>query len=151
MNAARLLKLADHLESGKLGHKVFDFGVVNATLYQNHPQQVPHGCGTHGCAMGELPILFPRSWGWINGDPVLKKTHVHCTTYLRVNLNRRVAGFFGIAEEAAALLFVDHPYSAAWNRKPLSCRVGRKAVAASLRRFVEWRRKNPRSKKYANV
>jgi len=148
MDTARLLKLADHLESGKLGHQVFDFGVVNAMLYKKYPRQVPHGCGTHGCAIGELPILFPRSWGWIDGDPVLEKKPVHYTRNLRISLNQRVAGFFGIAEEAAELLFVAHRFCAVWNKKPLSRNSGRKVVADSLRRFVEWRRKNPRSEKY---
>lgn len=48
MNKERLLKLATHLESGKLGHKRFDFAEIS--------------CGTAGCAMGELPFAFKSEW-----------------------------------------------------------------------------------------
>ncbi len=56
MNAERLLKLADHLENGKLGHEVFDFGQYNAGDMNKN------GCGTNGCAIGECPIVFPEDW-----------------------------------------------------------------------------------------
>ncbi len=52
----RLLKLATHLESGKLGHEVFDFEQWNDA-------QGPR-CGTCGCAIGECPIAFPDEWGF---------------------------------------------------------------------------------------
>jgi len=61
----KLQKLADHLRRGKLGHTTFDFSCIN----DGEPAQVTidpktltikaSGCGTSGCAMGELPIIFP--------------------------------------------------------------------------------------------
>lgn len=48
----RLLKLAKHLESGKLGHD-------NFSLMEIHAEKVPGVCGTVGCAMGEMPFVFP--------------------------------------------------------------------------------------------
>ena len=72
MNAERLLFLADHLEHGTLGHKQFDFGVINigGGLYE---------CGTAGCAMGELPIVFPDHFMFGEDDgasvPIRKDKH----------------------------------------------------------------------------
>lgn len=42
----RLLKIAEHLEAGKLGHKKFDF------RYFNNGAKDARGCGTSGCAVG---------------------------------------------------------------------------------------------------
>ena len=52
----RLKKLANHLIKGKLGHTEFNFSVLHEL--QNHRY------GTMGCAMGELPIVFPKYWGF---------------------------------------------------------------------------------------
>ena len=49
MNRERLLRLADHLDHGKLGHEEFDFKQYNDTTESM--------CGTAGCAIGECPIL----------------------------------------------------------------------------------------------
>lgn len=56
VGARRLLKLAEHLERGKLGHKTFDMGTLNSGPRDKK------GCGTSGCAIGECPIVFPKYW-----------------------------------------------------------------------------------------
>jgi hypothetical protein len=48
----RLRILADHLINGKLGQDKFDFGVIHEK----------NGCGSIGCAMGELPYVFSDDW-----------------------------------------------------------------------------------------
>lgn len=53
----RLLKLAKHLESGNLGHKIFTMSVFNVG-----DRDPGTGCGTAGCAIGECPIAFPGEW-----------------------------------------------------------------------------------------
>lgn len=59
----RLLKLAKHLQSGKLGHKRFDFNNVHTVPRSMKSKVIQDGfCGTAGCAMGELPIIFPNDW-----------------------------------------------------------------------------------------
>ncbi len=70
MNKERLLKLANHLLNGKLGHKTFNFAIYNS----NGDGSIPiNKCGTVGCAIGECPIVFPRSWTFDrHGLPVLK-------------------------------------------------------------------------------
>lgn len=55
-NIKRLEELAQHLETGTLGHKVFDFATINGG-FKNE-------CGTNGCALGELPALYPNEWEW---------------------------------------------------------------------------------------
>jgi hypothetical protein len=57
MNKERLLKLADHLEFGVLGHSIFDFSYLN--LGKVNPKNL---CATNGCAIGECPIAFPEDW-----------------------------------------------------------------------------------------
>ncbi len=49
----RLLKLADHLKNGKLGHDRFDFTVIHQKVANEHV------CESVGCAIGELPFVFP--------------------------------------------------------------------------------------------
>jgi hypothetical protein len=56
MNKERLLKLAKHLASGQLGHDHFDIGCFNEGGTKENP------CGSAGCAIGECPIVFPKSW-----------------------------------------------------------------------------------------
>lgn len=65
----RLLKLAAHLEKGKLGHKVFAFAYINANARGLELKR--NGCGTMGCAIGECPIAFPNDWRFHKGRPVL--------------------------------------------------------------------------------
>jgi len=58
----RLEKLAKHLRKPKLGHMKFDFG----TFHENGTAKKGF-CGTAGCALGECPTAFPRSWKIDNG------------------------------------------------------------------------------------
>lgn len=60
MNKERLLQLADHLERGQLGHKVFDFRVINSNLGINLKKDAAYKCETNGCAVGEIPIIWPN-------------------------------------------------------------------------------------------
>ena len=69
MNKERLLKLADHLETGTLGHKVFDFTKYNAT--KNGFLPLNNRCGYMGCAIGECPVVWPDDWEF-RPDPLLK-------------------------------------------------------------------------------
>ena len=71
MNKERLLKLADHLEHGKLGHKVFNFEVYNTRKDGDYPRV--NRCGYMGCAIGECPIIWPEDWEFMP-YPVLKGT-----------------------------------------------------------------------------
>ena len=52
----RLLKLAEHLKHGKLGHRNFNFNCFNDGGTHENP------CGTNGCGIGECPIVFKKDW-----------------------------------------------------------------------------------------
>lgn len=122
---ARLLKLAEHLEKGKLGHKVFDFNQINNAI---EPKR-----GTHGCAMGELPIVFPKVWKWNDyGNPISAFGSV---------MGAGVNNFFDIdTEEGFALFYADQ--SLPWSpNKRLGENATRKQVATNIRLFVAWKRK----------
>lgn len=64
MNKERLLTLAAHLRTGKMGHKIFNFAVLNTDDDDNHVNV----CGTQGCAMGELPIVWPEKFDFRSFD-----------------------------------------------------------------------------------
>jgi len=50
----RFIEMANHLLYGELGHKEFNYNTVNSCM--------PYECGTAGCAMGEMPIIWSESW-----------------------------------------------------------------------------------------
>jgi len=65
----RLKKLADHLMTGKLGHKKFSFADYNSSP---NSMNIPYKCGFSGCAIGECPVIF-RQWKFnVIANPVLK-------------------------------------------------------------------------------
>lgn len=129
MNAERLLKLADHLESGQRGHPAFDFTVLS------QGERLANGCGSAGCALGELPFLFPREWFFIRStdffggiyDPVMD------------GLNTRESGmeFFGIDRDEYENLFLMGD-RAPWNDADLEDDATPQQVAQGLRNFVAW-------------
>jgi len=67
-----LAELRDHLRSGKLGHRVFDFTTYNKNVSAGTYNEPGPTCGTHGCAAGETPVLWPLAWRFNDkGLPVL--------------------------------------------------------------------------------
>lgn len=125
MNTKRLLKLADHLESGKLGHKRFNFAQLNDT---NEPK-----CGSAGCALGECPIVFPEHWQWRTGGiPGLRRGRDTWNTFAGA------MAFFRVSQSAVYHLFSPR------DQRPLdfggislSDKATRKQVAANIRSFVD--------------
>jgi hypothetical protein len=137
----RLLKLVAHLESGKLGHEVFYFGHYNteadmtapvADISDYEPVGAPR-CGTAGCAIGECPILFPRSWKFNSyGWPTLRAgSHSDPMDAARE--------FFGLSYGDAASLFLPGPADGRCDGV-VGPRLGRDAskqeVAQHIRRFI---------------
>jgi hypothetical protein len=133
----RLLKLADHLEAGRPGgHKKFDFTVI----HYNHGDE--NHCGSVGCALGELPVLFPKSWefsGEGNYESIL---------FANKNYNFPAAEeFFGITENDVNDLFV--PVQKRWWLRGswLKKNTTAKAVARSIRTYVAARKAGKRRPK----
>lgn len=119
----RLLKLAEHLEIGKRGHKKFDFSLLT--------DAVGSTCGTAGCAMGELPVLFPRSWKFENGTIKLKKgTTIFYSTDVQT--------FFGLeTNEENHLFYPGLQNVKAYGGKALKGSARPVTVAKNIRAFVE--------------
>ena len=126
MKTRRLLKLAEHLESGELGHQKFDFSRFNNTT---EPK-----CGTAGCAIGELPVIDRRNWMWNNvGSPVLRVPARG--SYSPIG---DAAAYFGIPYAAASHLFLPHGQDTEqFGGRKLGDRAKREQVAANIRAFVE--------------
>lgn len=66
MNAKRLLKLADFLDT--VPREKFDFAQVAKEVGKPMRKALAAGktrCGTVGCAMGWAPVVFPRLLKWV--------------------------------------------------------------------------------------
>jgi hypothetical protein len=124
----RLLKLATHLESGKLGHERFKF-----SAYNSFPKNQDRGprCGTAGCAIGECPIVWPRRWRFGSGGyPCI----VGCDDQPRWSGTE----FFGLDLDEYNHLFV--PYNqnpCQFGGRELGLNATRGQVAKGIREFVK--------------
>ncbi len=122
MNKERLLKLAEHLESGKLGHKEFYFGNYNVGEFDGR------GCGTSGCAIGECPIVF-KEWKFDdNGTPVVGKSQTAESSGTK---------FFNISISEYEHLF--YPFSQnveMYGGNTLGYSATKEQVASNIRAFV---------------
>ena len=137
MNKERLLRLADHLEHGKLGHDTFAFEVFS------HGERKANGCGTAGCAIGECVVVFPESWfihkAGTQYMPLLRETDV---TWLDVAESLfDAAEFFDLDYNEAELLFI--PCQPKVTRfgggEELPHDATPAQVAANIRAFVSWK------------
>lgn len=132
----RLLKLAAHLEKGKLGHDKFNFDVWHRV-----------NCTSAGCAIGECPTIWPRAFrfsrvrycsrdGASMGNVVLTGT--------RTTNHAAAMKWFGVTEIEATHLFIPTLYpeeDPQQNPKLYGGRIlGPKAkpasVAANIKAFV---------------
>lgn len=112
MNKERLLKLADHLEFGVLGHQVFNFSRLNDGTVINKDTL----CKTNGCAIGECPIVFPEDWKFteiIAGSyeivPLLKD-YIEADGYNSPSF-KSAEQFFDITDKESEILFIPSNYT----------------------------------------
>lgn len=130
----RLLKLADHLESGKLGHEKFDFSVINIGPFDIK------GCGWVGCALGELPIVFPRQWRFTQSEIFLNAWNPLLKSKSTGNVFSDAMKFFGITEDEAHQLFAPNSFRhRPWAKKVLGDSATSRQVAGSIRKFITWK------------
>ncbi len=147
----RLLKLAKHLESGKLGHKKFDFSMVSGGAKK------PYTCGTSGCALGECPIVFPRDWkfglldvtGWMDETFVsLKDTKYDSGDFVNDIAIKDAKKFFGLTHKQALHLFYPSSQNPSlYGGDYIDETATRKQVASNIREFVKVMRKRANRKK----
>jgi len=69
IRTGRLRKLAKHLRGKHLFHKEFDFGEFT----EGKMDKEGNYCGSVGCAMGEIPAVWPNEWRW---EPYLDGTDI---------------------------------------------------------------------------
>jgi hypothetical protein len=139
----RLLKLATHLSRGKLLHANFDFdalndtcdGVKNVTVKcDGKTFTVPH-CGTAGCAVGECPGVFPRSWQF---DSAYYSPCLISSERIMPSWEDDAKKFFGITYAELTHLFVSRMQKTdRFGGKLLSGHATAKEVAANIRAFVK--------------
>ena len=91
LHADRLIKLAEHLEGGKLGLE-WDFGqcrnVTNTTRLFRKPI-----CKTVGCAIGDCATVFGKEWG----EPVINwhQGQIQGMAFFGLNHNEFLTMFYG--------------------------------------------------------
>lgn len=139
----RLLRLADHLTEGLLGHKYFDFQVFNSFEYGWKAEDLkgPHGCGTHGCAIGECPVVFEDDW-YFEGTfqkPYLRNVPVRNLYDTKISFEH-ASIFFSLTEDQTYLLFLpDAELIDGVPISPLGEKATRYEVAQNIKAFVAWR------------
>lgn len=127
----RLLKLYEHIQQPqkKLAHKRFDFGTFNTVSASTNK------CGTNGCMMGELPMLFPNKWEWHDDKVLLIKGSSY-------SVNMDLSSFFGLTDEEVEHITypgmqhieIDPYYE---KHDELSTSATKRQVVANLRRFLK--------------
>lgn len=134
MNTRRLLKLARHLETGKLGHERFDFSTYSSIRHNEAFKE--NGCGTMGCALGECPIVWPKQWHFetytsLTSEPFLSTDSTYDTTDDAMK-------FFDISEDEVMHLFMPaHQQPDLYGGSVLIGKVTKEEVAANIREFVK--------------
>lgn len=133
----RLEKLATHLESGKLGHAKFDFSAINET--RDHAIPPCGKCGYAGCALGELPIVFPRLWKFgAYGHTVLRSPRTMRAQNSGDSFSHSEE-FFGLTcGESLGLFSGCNPRP--WAKTDLRPDATRKQVARGIRMFLRWKK-----------
>lgn len=138
MNASRLLKLADHLESGNRRHATFDIEMICSG------ETLPDGsyCGTAGCALGELPACFPGSFYYHRYQNRIWVVKFVGDTTPWPSVFSSAAVFFGISNEAVSHLFQPGAQvPSVYGGNFLSKAATAKQVAEHIRDFVNYNKK----------
>lgn len=155
MNKERLLRLADHLEGPEenLLHEQFDFSFVNYSGNGSKYERMGiKDCGSHGCAIGELPIVFPELEITFQFSSIWPVHNQPSYTLMEVYQDfSYLGGKYGFATLAQAvfdlsifeslmLFAADHSLPPApWQAVKLTVTATRFEVADSIRQFVAWK------------
>lgn len=141
IEVTKLRQLAAHVRAGKLGHETFDFARTNDWL--TPPAICAKGsCGTHGCAMGELPILFPDAWGFRDPNSGVVNQDAGRPYLLSEpddTMGQGIEKFFGIDDTMVDHLFYPCGQSNAYGPTAvLHGEATREQVADHIEAFCRW-------------
>jgi len=135
-NTPRLRNLANHLLNGDLGHIVFDLRVMNAQedFQTGYLDTEISYCGSHGDAIGELPIYFPQQWKFEmrDEDNVFLKHHSSNRTTFE-----DVQSFFQLDENQLLDLFWTKRKKN-WSDLILTSKSTKNEVAIEIIKFCNW-------------
>lgn len=124
----RLLKLAEHLE--RIPNKKFNLSswiqTVNGPANQNGFTK--HSCGTAACAVGYLPVVFPKYFEYNYLDSYSPRLRYKTKAVLDLDGFFGATHFFGLSEDQAFNLFMPSNYP--------RDRQGKTSVARRIRDFV---------------
>ena len=131
-NRVTLTQLADHLENGQCIHEYFNFGNWNGgTIYENSKI---NGCGTNGCAIGELPAL-DSNWSFFSSGVLVFKNDVFT--------NDTLSDYFDITIDAVNhLFFPQYQRPSIYGGKTLKNSATKAEVIHNIREFVRITGKN---------
>lgn len=85
-------------------------------------------CGTAGCAMGELPAVYPKIFSYVNGYLCFLNDAKMPIYELEMNIGK----FFGLTEKERYFLFYPN-----WGCNNLSAGSTKEEVAKHIREFVK--------------
>jgi len=104
IRVGRLRKLAKHLRGNHLAHRIFYFD----RLADGKLDKDGNYCGSVGCAIGELPAVWPKEWNWeptIHNNDMFSIIHNTHGGFGIAQLWGAVSEFFSITESQAHHLF----------------------------------------------
>lgn len=137
----RLRRLAEHLLRGRLGHKKFRFDIYHENDSTLDRKKF---CGSLGCAIGELPVVWPKLFTFsdaphLSSHYVLGKTLVDDCGHPFGDVYA-AEEFFGVTKYEANYLFIPSEERAPWNRFLLGDSATKEKVAQGMLNFIEWKK-----------
>lgn len=136
----RLEQLAKHIVSNKRGHAIFDFSCFNEKQIE-HGTDIVDGniCQTNGCAIGEMPILWPNEFMFLDGYIVPIEFNTDMSPDYE-DTKILTSDFLGVTEEEWEYLFV--PADFKMKAKGLESNATPEEVSEHILKFVEMKRKS---------
>jgi len=138
IRTGRLRRLAKHLRSKHLTHKKFRISIFakgKLNEYGNY-------CGSAGCAIGELPAVWPKEWSWVIQTKNIETKDIHIVHKKYGGGNSQtwnaVSKFFSIDwQETYHLFYADRQVPLFYGGKRLDFDATAIEVADNIIAFIE--------------
>lgn len=141
-NIKRLQKLHDYVANDKSQEvKVFDFSIINGTDLSGLPSETTlsgiHYCGTNGCLMGYMPLIW-KSWTFDFFEGIDYAKNRPRKGELHGDWNEYLEKWFGISERDSLHLFYPNQQDPKYGDTILGSDAGREEVLENLQTFIEY-------------
>jgi len=131
IRTGRLRRLAKHLRGTHRAHKKFSFSILSKGKWKKGKF-----CGSAGCAIGELPALWPKEWTWELYGPysnaVVHKSQLTYGTEYGI-----IARFFSITVIQVEHLFVPNKQIEIFGEQKLDRDATPEQVADNIDIFIK--------------